>query len=192
MSVIVAINVGEFPKGNPGSLGEPLGIWNAQAAITGDASGGFVALQLRPQNPISTPGAADHRRQYAYFVDGVHLTSEAAMNHSVSIFMHMERSNNALANPFSYVRVRPAIDDGRGIFIAGGPLFEEQVSRMAVWWEAQELIAEEFIMQLIWETNVDLDSYRGEAYGRYYDRQIVGNRGFGRLIAPPAISQFEG
>jgi len=35
-------------------------------------------------------------------------------------------------------------------------------------------------------------NYRIEIMGRYYDKQVLSNRAFGRLIAPEAVSQFEG
>jgi len=41
------------------------------------------------------------------------------------------------------------------------------------------------------QLNVDNNESEFSCYGPYYDRQILANRGFGRLVSPPAISQFD-
>lgn len=192
MSVSGTIIVGEFPAGNPGSVGEPLGLWNAQATLTGDATGGFVNANFEPQNPTTTPLLADHRRRYLYFVDGVRATGSVAGAAMAIVIMHMERSNSAISNPFAHRRVVQTLDDGTGIFVPTRPLIDPGMSRMPIYWRPQELLAENILLQLFWENNVAAATYRFDCYGRYYDVAVLGTRMFGRLIAPAAISQFEG
>lgn len=192
MSVSGTIIVGEFPAGNPGSVGEPLGLWNAQATLTGDASGGFVNANFEPQNPTTTPALPDHRLRYLYFVDGVRATASTAGNAMAIVIMHMERSNSGLANPFAHRRAVQTIADGTGLFIPSRPLLDPQLTRMPLYWRPQELLAENILLQLFWENNVLAATYRFDCYGRYYDLAVVGQRGFGRLISPAAVSQFEG
>jgi len=153
-------------------VGEPLGLWLGHASQTGDASGGNVEVSFRPQNPADTPTLDDQRRQYVYFVDGIQMSANGAPgNVFARIIMHMARSNVTFTPPFSHIRASPTIDDGLALELATGNAI---------------------IVQLGYENNVLARVYRSAAYGRYYDRQLLGNRAFGRLVMPAAISQFEG
>lgn len=193
MSVQGNIIIAEFPYGNPRSLGEPLGLWLVGAVLTGDATGGTAILSFRARNPTDTPTLPDARRQYVYFCDGIRMSADADPgNTSAQILMHMARANAAVTPPFTVMHADDPIDDGTR-FTNRDPIVTPQMARMPVFWDTQELAAgNSVVIQLDWENNVNLANYSGEAYGRYYDRQILGNRGFGRLVAPPAISQFEG
>lgn len=193
MTIDVIIVAGNFPYGNPGSLGEPLGLWNAQAAIVGDASGGFVRATFVPQNPTTTPTLADQRLQYVYFVDGVRITGgEEVGNFGLAIRTHFARANQALSTPFSIEVARDGIATAN-VFAPSGDLFSAYMSRIPIFWDTQELRSGTvFIVQLAAQTNVLAANYRMDAYGRYYDRAVVGNRAFGRLVSPEAVSQFQG
>lgn len=193
MSVTANIIAGNFPYGNPGSLGEPLGLWVGTATVVGDASGGFVSVTFEPQNPTTTPTLADQRREYVYFIDGVRITSSVTGNFTIIIFMHMARSNSALVTPFTHTRTLPDLADGVGTFRPNGSLMEERMTRTPIFWDTQELATGgNGLVQLIAENNVLVANYRFEAYGRYYQRGVLSNRAFGRLVSPPAMSQFEG
>jgi len=190
LSIDVVIIVGVFPYGNPGSLGEPLGLFTGAAAVTGDATGGFVRVRFAPQNPTDTPLLADQRRQYVYFLDGYRITGSVDGVHSVSITCHWARSNSALATPFTHKIARASVDDGINLFY-GPDLMSDRMTRTPIFWDTQELAgAGNGIVDLAAETNTNAANYRFECYGRYYDRQILSNRSFGRLISPSAVSQF--
>lgn len=192
MTISVFIIAGNFPYGNPGSLGEPLGLWVGEADVTGDASGGFIEVAFEPQNPTETPLLPDQRRQYVYFVDGVSMQANSDPgNFWVSIDMHMARSNIALAERFRY---RVAVDTlaAGGSFVPSRPMLDSHVPRIPIFWDPQELAAgSDIIVNLRAEVNTLATIYNMRAYGRYYDRQVLSNRAFGRLISPVAISQFE-
>jgi len=193
VTLVVNVVAGNFPYGNPGSVGEPLGLWAGEANVTGDASGGFLSLNIEPQNPLATPTLADQRRQYVYFCDGcmIEATTDPG-NLSVSIVMHMARSNTALGDRYQYKVARASLTNGQN-FVPSGPLIEDFVTRTPLFWDSQELAANTRTLVILRaETNTLATVYLLRAYGRYYDRAILGQRGFGRLIAPAAISQFEG
>jgi len=183
----------QVPYGNPGSLGEPLGIWTGRATVTGDATGGDIQLRFVPQNPTTTPLLEDQRLQYVWFLDAAGiLTGGGGGDASVRMQTHWARSNSALPNPLDMVIIRDTLFDG---LITGpiGNLVPDAWQRIPIFWDTQELVAgNNVLVHLQSETNVDLLPYTYSAYGRYYDRQILSNRSFGRLISPPAVSQFEG
>jgi len=194
LSVTGVVVVGNFPYGNPGSVGEPLGIFHGQATLVGDASGGFVQLSWIPQNPFDTPTLADQRRQYVYFVDGQRMTANAdSGSFALQVFAHWARSNIALA-VHEYRAAAAEIAVAVGLFEPSQDLVSEAVSRMPIFWDTQEfgLAGSQFIAQQEIQNNVDLTNYVFSIYGRYYDRQIISNRAFGRLIAQSPTTQFEG
>jgi len=192
LSIIVTVVVGEFAYGNPGSLGEPLGLWGGQAEVTGDATGGFVLLNFVPRNPVDTPTLVDARRQYVYFVDGLQITTNTTPgNVEARIRMHMARSNQALTPPFEHVVIRTSLQSETNFFGPSAPLMDDYMTRTPIFWDTQELASTESDLVILnAQTNTNLTLYNFKAYGRYYDRQILSNRAFGRLIAPPAVSQF--
>jgi len=194
LAIAVTVIVNNQPYGNPGSLGEPLGIFAGDAVATGDATGGTVQINFNPQNPTDTPTLDDHRLQYVWFIDQVSTSVDAAAGSlGLLVFGHYARPNQALATPMT---IRSNVAQGaapagvrapeRGWRIPG-------IDRFPIFWDTQELAAgNNVIVNMIYATNVDLASYRFQVMGRYYDKQVLTNRAFGRLIGPPGISQFEG
>ncbi len=192
MSVTDNVQIVQQAYGNPGSLGEPLGLWLGEAQLTGDATGGFVALAFEPQLPPRTP--IDARRQFVYFTDGVDLqvlAPEDAGNVSCEYFAHWARANAALNFRF-HPRMASRLTLVNGVWSPATPLYEEFIHRFPQFWDTHELGDSPLhaLVNFRVENNINLRVYDFRAYGRYYDKQILGNRGFGRLIAPAAISQF--
>lgn len=193
MSVSVVVNVRLFPYGNPRSVGEPLGLYAGTSEVVGDASGGFVSIKFEPLNPTTNPTDDDQRRQYLFFVDGVSMQSNTTGNFTCRLLMHMALANIALGPPFTHKRTRAPLADGTGLFLPDGPLIDERMTRTPIFWDTQQLAGiVNQIVQLTAENNVLAASYRFEVYGRYYRREVLSNRAFGRLVSPVAISQFEG
>ncbi len=194
MSIENDIVVLQVPYGNPGSLGEPLGLWTGRATVVGDASGGDVQLRFVPQNPTTTPTLDDQRLQYVWFIDaaGIVTTAGAVGNLSARIQTHWARPNSALPNPLDMARVNGPLFDGLTT-VPTEPLIPAAWQRIPIFWDTQELLSgNNVLVHLQAQTNTLNANYTFSAYGRYYDRQILSNRGFGRLISPPAVSQFEG
>lgn len=194
MSISSDIIVLQVPYGNPGSLGEPLGIWTGRVSVTGDASGGFIQIRFEPQNPTTTPTLDDQRRQYVWFIDAAGIISDAAGagNMMSRIQTHWARSNTALTNPLDMPKVVDSLSDGQNNAPVE-PLIPDAWQRIPLFWDTQELLSGvNTLVELQIENNVDLSNNTFSAYGRYYDKQILSNRGFGRLISPAAVSQFEG
>lgn len=194
MTVAVTINVGLFPYGNPGSVGEPLGILAGTVIVTGDASGGFVQVVWVVQNPTTNPTLADQRRQYVFFIDDFRTTVNADPgNVEVNVFAHFDRPNVALGPPFTHIEVSDMIVGANGVFHNSLPWLDGRTSRLPIFWAPREL-ADNIgnIAEVNFQNNVDTKTYRVEVLGRYYDHGILSQRGFGRLIAPPALTQFEG
>lgn len=192
MTIGVDIVAGNFAYGNPGSLGEPLGLWNAQADVTGDGSGGHISVRFQPQNPTLTPALPDQRLEFVYFVDGATIfVNTDPGNVSCRVRTHMARSNAAIAVPFEQIIARDTIQVETNVFAPAGELVPVAWKRTPVFWDTQELTAgEDDIVLLSAQTNTNLSIYRARAYGRYYDRQILSNRAFSRLVSPEAVSQF--
>ena len=187
---VVVLNA---PYGNPGSFGEPLGHFSGMAPIGGDASAGFTRVTFVPQNPTTTPTLPDHRRQYVWFLDGatVHDGSTSPNDIGVEVFTHWARANQAVAVPAVFQQTVPSRLVA-GQFFPAGILLPTAISRLPIFWGPQELAGtSNAIVRITLETNVNNNESEFSCYGRYYDRQILSNRGFGRLVAPPAISQFE-
>ena len=194
MTIAVDIIVLNVPYGNPGSLGEPLGLWTGRTNVTGDASGGFIQVRFEPQNPTTTPTLDDQRRQYVWFIDAAGIISDAAGagNMMSRIQTHWARPNSALSNPLDMPKNVDSVSDGQNNAPIE-PLIPAAWQRIPIFWDTQELAAGgNTLLELQVENNVDLANYTFSAYGRYYDRQILSNRGFGRLISPVAMSQFVG
>jgi len=194
VSIDVTVVVLNQPYGNPGSLGEPLGIFSGVAPISGDATGGFTRVTFVPQNPTTTPTLDDHRRRYVWFLDGatVHDGSGDPFFASLEVFTHWARPNVALAVPAVYQRVTD-LRNTAGQFKPEEPLWQPPLERLPIFWDTQELAGtNNQICVLVLSTNINANEAEFSCYGRYYDRQILANRGFGRLIQPPAVSQFEG
>ena len=194
MTVAATVVVLQVPYGNPGSLGEPLGIFTGRASVTGDASSGHVEISFVPQNPTTTPTLDDQREEYVWFLDaaGIIVGVTGGGNCNARLQTHFARSNTLLPNPLDMVVVRDLLESA-GIFAPTDDLIPESWKRVPIFWDTQELAVPTItLLQLGVENNVDLANYTFSVYGRYYDRQILSNRGFGRLISPVAISQFEG
>lgn len=193
MSIANDIVVLQVPYGNPGSLGEPLGIWTGKATVVGDASGGDIETRFVPQNPSTTPTLDDQREQYVWFVDGAGVLADATPgNVGVRINPHWARSNAALTPPVDYAIVVATLTDGL-VFAAAVPLIRPEWQRIPIFWAPRELAAgNSVLVHLQAQTNTLAVNYTFSVHGRYYDKQILGNRGFGRLISPAAVSQFEG
>ena len=190
MDVVVLLQ----PYGNPGSFGEPLGIFSGVASVAGDATGGHSSVTFVPQNPTTTPTLEDQRRAYVFFLDGatIHDGPATPVSMSAEVFTHWARPNVAIAIPAQYNRIA-------GVTIAAGqfkptfPLIELQVSRLPIFWDSQELAGTaNQIVRLILGNNINSNEAEFSCYGRYYDKQVLSNRAFGRLIAPEAVSQFSG
>lgn len=193
MAVAVTIVVLNVPYGNPGSVGEPLGIWTGKAAVVGDASGGSVECRFVPQNPTTTPTLDDQRQQYVWFLDAVGiLTDQDEGNVSARLQTHWARSNTLLGPPLDVAIVLDTIFDG----VVFGPIINlvpKEWSRIPIFWDTQELASGGLALaQLSVQTNTLNTNYTFSVAGRYYDRQVLSNRAFGRLISPVAVSQFEG
>lgn len=168
-------------------------MWSGVAPIGGDASGGFTRVTFVPQNPTDTPTLPDHRRQFVWFVDGasVHDGPTDPFTMSVEVFTHWARPNAALAMPALY---QVGVDSfaSASQFKPSRPLIPEGISRLPIFWDTQELAGtNNQIVVITLNTNVNNNESEFSAYGRYYDRQLLANRGFGRQVQPPAISQFE-
>jgi len=183
----------QVPYGNPGSLGEPLGIWTGKSTVVGDASGGDIETRFVPQNPTTTPTLDDQRRQYLWFIDAAAVFADATPgNVGARIQPAWARSNAALSPPVDYAIAVATLTDGL-VFTAGVPLIRPEWQRIPLFWSPAELASvTRVLVHLQAQTNTLNVNYTFSAHGRYYDKQILGNRGFGRLISPPAISQFEG
>lgn len=194
MAIGVTVVVLNVPYGNPGSIGEPLGIWTGKATVVGDASGGSVECRFVPQNPTTTPLLDDQRLQYVWFLDavGIFTAPADAGNISARLQTHWARPNSALVGPLDVAIVLDTIFDG----VLFGPirnLVPKEWARIPIFWDTQELLTGGLALaQLSVQNNVLANNYTFSVSGRYYDKQILSNRAFGRLISPPAISQFEG
>lgn len=196
MSVSVNIIVLEQPYGNPGSLGEPLGIWYGAADVTGDATGGFVACAFEPQNPTTTPTLPDQRRTRVYFCDGVQIKPKGAAdpgNMAIMVKSHWARANSALNEGMELTVLRNAQSDGNNWF-PSGVLRVPNMERMPIFWDTEDmsLSSNEHLVDLRIENNNNLQQTAFRAYGRFYDKAILANRAFGRLIQPASITQFAG
>jgi len=160
--------------------------------VGGDATGGFTRVTFVPQNPTTTPTLDDQRRQYVWFLDGatVHDGSGAPSDIVVEVFTHWARANAALAVPAVY-QINSSSQSAAGNFFPRILLLPDVISRLPIFWDTQELAGtNNQIVRITLEANIDNNESEFSCYGRYYDRQILANRGFGRLISPPAISQF--
>jgi len=194
MSITQDIIVLNVPYGNPGSLGEPLGIWTGRATVTGNATGGDIQVRFSPQNPILTPTLPDQRLQYVWFIDaaGITVGTAGGGNQGARLNTHWARPNSALPSPLDMMVVRDGLFNGN-LEGASDPLIPAAWQRIPLFWDTQELATgNQVLVHLQVENNVNLVNHTFSAYGRYYDRQILSNRGFGRLISPAAVSQFEG
>lgn len=193
MAIFAEVVVGHFPYGNPGSVGEPLGIWAGESNVTGDATGGAVDVDFEPQNPALTPTLADQRRQYVYFIDDAMIIVDSNPGQlSAQVSPHWARANSAIGARFRGVISRDALTTDGNLFAPIGLLVPDS-SRTPIFWDTQELAgANNQIVRLTAENNVLAADYEFRAWGRYYDRQVLSNRAFGRLISPVAVSQFEG
>jgi len=185
LSIVVTVNAGLFPYGNPASLGEPLGIWTGEANVTGDASGGFIQVSFA----AAVAPLPDERRQYIFFCDGLSLSATTDPGSiSGAILTHWARANSALGDRFRHQISRPSLNAGGGFF-PQGPLMETYMTRMPIFFDEVSIgVSEVRLIQLNAETNTLATVYLARAYGRYYDRQILSNRSFGRLISPPPIA----
>jgi hypothetical protein len=183
----------QVPYGNPGSVGEPLGIWTGKATVVGDASGGDIETRFVPQNPTTTPTLDDQREQYVWFIDAAGVLADGVLgNVGARIQPHWARSNAALNPPVDYAVVVPTLTDGL-ILAAAVPLIRPEWQRVPIFWTPENIASgNSVLVHLQAQTNTLAVNYTFSAHGRYYDRQILSNRAFGRLISPVAMSQFEG
>jgi len=193
VTISVQIIVLEQPYGNPGSIGEPLGIWSGAVDVAGDAGGGFVVIQFQPRNPTTTPTLPDARREFVYFCDGATmlvLGSITPDDMRVEYQTHWARANVVLATPSQHILNSNPLNIASQ-FAPNQPIYDSYISRFPMFWDAQELgLANNDLVVCRFESNDLLSNFRARCWGRYYDRQILANRAFGRLISPPAISQF--
>jgi len=194
VAISVNIVVLQIAYGNPGSLGEPLGLWSGRATVTGDATGGGIQVRFEPQNPTLTPTLDDQRLQYVWFLDAAGVIADVSSgNHSIRLQTHWARPNSALTNPLDLISIHDSRTDGQNFGPLRDPMVPTAWQRIPIFWDAQELASgNQALTTLVTQNNIDAGNYTFSAYGRYYDRQILGNRSFGRLISPVAISQFEG
>jgi len=167
-------------------------VFSGVAPVGGDATGGFTRVTFVPQNPATTPTLPDQRRQYVWFLDGatVHGGPGDFGQIRFQVFTHWARPNAALAMPPLIDVIQARGDIGFQKAPARPPL-PTAVSRLPIFWDTQELAASNNqIISITVQSNVNNDELEFSCYGRYYDRQILANRSFSRLISPAAISQF--
>jgi len=193
LTIVVSVNVNMQPYGNPGSIGEPLGIWAGEANVLGDASGGRIQVVFRPAEPAGSPTLDDQRRQYVWFTDGAQVLANTDMGDvSTQVFTHWARANSALGARFGHVKVVASRTNGV-VFVPSEDLLNDRVPRMPQFWDSQELaVGGVALLQLQVTINTDTQNYEFRCYGRYYDKQLLTNRAFGRLVMPVGVSQFEG
>jgi len=188
-----AIGIQHTPYGNPASFGEPRGLWTGEADVAGDATGGFIRVAFVPQSPITTTVIADQRRQYVYFVDGATIEGGPAFiaTYTVAVIAHWARANFALDRRFFWTKTVETLEVA-GQRVAREFLIEAQMQRTPIFWDTQELaIGTAELVVLTVDGNVNNNEHRFRAYGRYYDRQLLSNRSFGRLVAPPPVAPGE-
>jgi len=187
------VNVAEFPYGNPGSVGEPLGMWFGEQDITGDATGGTVIGSFMVQNLIDNPTLIDHRNRYVYFVDALDAVVTADGGFwSTQVFTHNARANVAIATRHRHVAAGDLVNNG-SVFVPDQKMWGPDLRQEPFFWEPQELIgAFNTWIQFQFSTNVNAATYALRCKGRYYDRAILTQRGLARLIQPAAVTQFQG
>lgn len=191
--MLVTVTVRETSYGNPSSVGEPLGLWNGEVEITGDASGGFVTVQFQPNTPTNSPTIPDKRRQYLYFTDGVigRANTDPGII-SARCRMHNARGNTAITPPYETMIARASVRAETNLFAPNGSLLDRFQDRMPQFWDTQELADNNDDLVIVtWFTNTLNTLYNAKVSGRYYDRQVVSNRSFGRLIAPAPIAPLD-
>jgi len=184
------VGIQHIPYGNPASLGEPFGLWAGEADVAGDASGGHILLDFGPSSPITAPTLPDQRRQYVYFVDGAMITGGPSDpdTFTCQIDMHMARANFALDRRYFH-SLSTTTSLVAGLWSPDRSLIDHHMIRTPVFWDTQELaIGTAHIVRLVAAVNVDGNEHRFRAFGRYYDRQLLANRSFGRLVAPPPVA----
>jgi len=168
-------------------------MFSGVALVGGDVSGGFTRVTFVPQNPTTTPSLDDQRRQYVWFLDGATVRDGPgdSGNFTLEVFTHWARANAALAVPAPFqttIDMLPTASLNRPL----RPPLPDVISRLPIFWDTQELAGvNNQIVTMTLQLNVDNNESEFSCYGRYYDRQILANRGFGRLVSPPAISQFD-
>lgn len=194
MSISGVVNLLFQPYGNPGSSGEPLGLVLGSAALVGDASGGVVQLVWRVQNIQDSPTLPDFRRRYLFFIDAMRMTANGDPgNWSVQLATHVARPNGTITPSVDIFEGGSTITDGL-TFVPSRPVLDQKISHFPIFWDSQEFVAAASLTVALmqFQTNTLNVTYNFRVYGRYYDQVVTGQRGFGRLIQPAAISQFEG
>jgi len=171
--------------GNPGSIGEPSGLFAGEINATGDASGGTVTADFGTNE--------SERLQFVWFFDGVDVIANTNPGRvSREILTHWARANSAIGQRFAHRKNVPTATDG-AVFYPTEDLMSDYITRTPVFWDTQELaVGSTRLCTIRAATNTLATSYEFRIYGRYYDKQILNNRGFGRLVSPAAVSQFEG
>lgn len=193
MAIDVNVVVLEQPYGNPGSFGEPLGIYSGAADLAGDATGGTIQLAFVPRNPFTTAGLPDARREFVYFTDGVSLRildSIGPGSIRAEYRTHWARANAAIGNNSRHIISSTPINiDGE--WTSRDPLYHDYIARFPQFWSSDNLGGQDIDLVFFRiEINENGATYELRCWGRYYDKQILANRAFGRLIQPPAITQF--
>lgn len=150
-------------------------------------------MVFAPQNPTTTPLLDDQRLQYVWFIDAACVFADGPPgNLGARLNTHWARSNSALPNPLDVALTSLTILNGL-LQTPERPLIPDAWQRIPIFWDTQELATgNSVLVQLFAGSNVLGRNYTFSAYGRYYDKQILSNRAFGRLISPVAVSQFEG
>lgn len=142
--------------------------------------------------PQVGPALPDERLQYVYFIDGAVVQgSTNPGNLTCRVRTHAARANTALDDRFFHSVSATSLDIGQGSFGPSRPLIAEYMTRTPIFWDTQELaIGGTTIVDLFAQVNTLATLYLFRAYGRYYDRQVLSNRSFGRLVSPPPVAPF--
>jgi len=167
-------------------------MWVGVAGVAGDATAGFTRVTFVPQNPATTPTLDDHRRVYMWMLDGVSINDGAVdpLSCSVEIFNHWASPGGFAAAGVWYQKTVDMSETG-GQFKPLTSLVDPEVARMPIFWDNAAIpFTPAEIVRLTLQRNTDNNEATFIAWGRYYDRQVLANRAFGRLVQPAAISQF--
>lgn len=173
MAIDGVVEIVESALWQQGDARDPLGIWGARAAITGDLTGGLISMTFQV--------AAAKKAAYVYSIysaNHTHLTG-AAQAYSVqfrilSNWPNVDPQAGVQAYATAIIRTTANVQFtvGPASSIEDGPLVST-LDRFILIYDPRPIGAVMDIATMQIGTNVNTDTYGFEIYGYYWDRAVM-------------------
>lgn len=179
MSQVVTVDVSQTAIFTPRDFRDPLGVWGARIGLTGDATGGFIKVQ------VNVP--AERKSQFVYTCYSTNITILTGTGQNGQGIRVRRLTNWPNIDPqvgvqgygsavFGAINTDADFDDpigGMSGTTPNGMLFDNPNDRFMLLYDPRPIGVDMTIVEFELAFNTDLETYACECYGYYWDRAVM-------------------